>query len=308
MYNINQPHPFSSLKEFYIPAIHHPIMLGKKKMFNLSIPLDGKEVQIKRSTKKIKHTSYAKVVLGAVLRMQKLFKPDKLNLGVIINCKPSIDNLTLEFELVNTNKFLIGSEEYFLSIVAKYSYTNPDKVTYFPILYRQSCTNGAVSILNEQFKEVLSVEKILEVSCEWTRCNFESYKNKVNSYFEQLRRTIDHPEKLREHAERLSESLFNLKKNRKKTENKLMEYDRSIHQKSVSSLYLKYAEEIGNNQFAVLNAITDYASQEPDYELRYQFFISIGKYLSKEMNKVAKLDKEYWSDSLDWQSLNKMIQ
>ena len=82
MYNIKQPSPFSTLKEYYLPAIHHPIMVGKKKMYNLSIPLGGKEIQIKRSSKKIKHASFAKVILGAVLRMQKLFQPDKLNLAI----------------------------------------------------------------------------------------------------------------------------------------------------------------------------------------------------------------------------------
>lgn len=52
MYNINQPKPFATLQEFYMPAIHHPIMVGKKKMYNLSVPLGGQEIQVKRSAKK----------------------------------------------------------------------------------------------------------------------------------------------------------------------------------------------------------------------------------------------------------------
>jgi hypothetical protein len=74
-------------------------------MYNLSIPLEGNEIQVKRSSKKIIHTSYAKVILGAVMRMQKLFQPDKLQLGVLITKRPTQTDLTLEFELVNSNKF-----------------------------------------------------------------------------------------------------------------------------------------------------------------------------------------------------------
>ena len=73
MYSINQPNSFSDLKEFYLPAIHHPILVGKKKMYHLSVPIGGQEILVKKSAKKIKHTSVANVILGAVLRMKKLF-------------------------------------------------------------------------------------------------------------------------------------------------------------------------------------------------------------------------------------------
>lgn len=306
MYNIKQPSPFSSLKEYYLPAIHHPIMVGKKKMYNLSIPLGGKEIQIKRSSKKIKHASFAKVILGAVLRMQKLFQPDKLNLAVIINKRPSEHELTLEFELVNTNKFIIAKEEYFLTIVANYSYAKPDKVTYYPILYRQWCSNGAVSILSEQFKEIIPVEKTLEIGCEWTRCNFESYKNMATSYFENLKRIEDDPERLRMNANRLADSLFNMNRAKRNRKNDSLESNMFRDRRSVSSNLSRNIEQLGSNQYAVFNAITEYASQEEDLELRYQYFLSIGKYLSKEMKKTAKLNKEYWSESLDWEGLNRL--
>jgi hypothetical protein len=306
MYNIKQPSPFSSLKEYYLPAIHHPTLAGKKKMYNLSIPLGGKEIQIKRSSKKIKHASFAKVILGAVLRMQKLFQPDKLNLAVIINKRPSEHDLTLEFELVNTNKFIIANEEYFLTIVANYSYAKPDKVTYYPILYRQWCSNGAVSILSEQFKEIIPVEKTLEIGCEWTRCNFESYKNMATSYFEDLKRMEDDPERLRMNANRLADSLFNLNRAKRNRKNDLLESNMIRDRRSVSSNLSRNIEQLGSNQYAVFNAITEYASQEENLELRYQYFLPIGKYLSKEMKKTAKLNKEYWSDSLDWEGLNRL--
>jgi hypothetical protein len=304
MYNIQQPQTFFTLKEYYLPAIHHPILVGKKKMYSLSVPLGGKEVQIKRSSKKIKHASFAKVILGCVLRMQKLFQPDKLNLAVIINKRPNEHDLTLEFELVNLNKFIIANEEYFLTIVANYSYSKPDKVTYYPILYRQWCINGAVSILSEQFKEVILADKILEIGCEWTRCNFESYKNMATSYFETLRRSEDNTERLRENANRLSETLFNSIRSRSNSKMNLLENDYPRDRRSVNSYFSKNIEILGNNQFAVFNALTEFASQEENLELRYQYFISIGKYLSKEMRKTAKLEKEYWSESVDWDALN----
>jgi hypothetical protein len=73
------------------------------------------------------------------------------------------------------------------------------------------------------------------------------------------------------------------------------------------SSYLGYnIEAIGGNQFAVFNAITEYASQEENLELRYQYFMAIGKYLSKEMKKTTKIEKENWSNSIDWDGVNKI--
>jgi len=307
MYNIKQPSQFSTLRDYFLPAIHHTTLVGKKKMYNLSIPLGGKEIQIKRSSKKIKHASFAKVIQGAVLRMQKLFHPDKLNLSVIINKQPVESDLTLEFELVNTNKFIIANEEYFLTIVANYSYLKPDKVTYYPILYRQWCSNGAVSILNEQFKEIIPVDKILEIGCEWTRCNFETYKNMASSYFEILKKTENSPERLSQNASRLADSLFSINDRKKSKRNELLIYDNPEERININSYLSKNMELLGTNQFAVLNALTEYASQEENLNLRYQYFMSIGKYLSKEMKKSAKINKDYWSESLDWGELNKII-
>ncbi len=307
MYNIKQPAQFSTLRDYFLPAIHHTTLVGKKKMYNLSIPLGGKEIQIKRSSKKIKHASFAKVILGAVLRMQKLFHPDKLNLSVIINKHPVESDLTLEFELVNTNKFIIANEEYFLTIVANYSYLKTDKVTYYPILYRQWCSNGAVSILNEQFKEIIPVDKILEIGCEWTRCNFETYKNMASSYFEILKKTENSPERLSQNASRLADSLFSINDRKKSKRNELLIYDNPEERVNINSYLSKNMELLGTNQFAVLNALTEYASQEENLNLRYQYFMSIGKYLSKEMKKSAIINKDYWSESLDWGELNKII-
>jgi hypothetical protein len=306
MYNINQPKPFATLQEFYMPAIHHPIMVGKKKMYNLSVPLGGQEIQVKRSAKKIKHASFAQVILGAVQRMRKLFESEKLDLAVIINKKPDPNDLTLEFELVNQNKFRIGMDDYFLTIIAQYSYSKSDVVTYYPIIYRQWCSNGAVAILNEQFKEIIPVDKILEIGCEWTKCNFKTYINRVNNYFERLKGNRGDIEMLIFQAERLMRNLLGVKNtNTIVSLNSEDNYPRD--RRSLNSILNRYIEELGNNELAVFNAITEYASQEPNLNLRYQYLMSIGKYLSKEMNKIAKLDRYYWSEKLDWNGLIKLV-
>ena len=308
MYNLSQPGSFSTLKEYYLPAFHQPIKVGKKKMYRLSIPFDGKDIQIKRSTKKIKHASFAKVILGAVLRMKKLFHPDRLNLGTIINIAPSLKDLTIEFELINKNKFIIANEEYLLSIVAKYAYSKSDIVIYYPILYRQICTNGAVAILNEQFKETISVDKILEIGCEWTKCNFESYINLATNYFEWLKRLTDNQDQLGNNADLLAERILGIKrKPRRKSQKINFEISNINNKRDINNYLSKNLSEIGYNQFAVFNTLTEYASNEPSLQLRHQYFMAIGKYLSKEMKNSAKINKELWSDNLTWDDVNKII-
>lgn len=300
--NINQTSPFFDLKEFYIPAIHEPISVGKKQMYNLSIPLLGEAVQVKRSSKKIKHASFANVILGAMMRMQKLFQTEKINPSVLINKRPTQADLTLEFELINNHRFIIADEEYIISIVASYSYSKPDKVTYYPILYRQICSNGLVTILNEQFKEIIPSDKILEAGCEWTRCNFESYKNRVNSYFYDLKRSTDSIEKLNILTNKLWNNIFPQNRLERIKEN--IDYIGSKEKRGISSILSENIEQLGNNQYAVFNAITEYASQEENVTLRRQNFMTIGKYLSREMKKMAKLQKEHWSKSLNWERFN----
>jgi hypothetical protein len=307
MYNINQTSSFSTLQEFYIPAIHHTIVRGKKKMYNLSVPLGGQEIQIKRSSKNIKHASFANLILGAVRRMQRLFQPEKLKLEVIINRKPTPNDLSLEFELVNKNYFTIGKEEYFLSIVAQYSFKKPDTVTYFPILYRKWCSNGAVAVLSEQFKEVIPADRILEIGCEWTRCNFESYLNMANNFFESLRQNTDCDSSLVQNAEKLFQNVLGVKKRKNKRNEILLEYSATEIEFDIKSTLLNYVEQFGPNYLAVWNTMTDFASQEQNPEIRYLYFKSIGKYMLKEMKKVAKTQRDYWATTMNWQGLNDMI-
>lgn len=310
MYNIKQPNSFSDLKEFYLPAIHHPILIGKKKMYHLSVPIGGQEILVKKSAKKIKHTSFANVILGAVLRMKKLFHPERMDLAVIITKKPNPNDLTLEFELVNRREFKIGSEPYFLTIVGSYSYAKPDYVTYYPVLYRQWCSNGAVTLLSEHFKEVISVEKIFEIGSDWTRCNFEDYKNLVNEYFESLRRISSPTNQLKSDVDRLVRSVLETNRTVGNRKDLMDDYQLRAEGRDrvrASDLISRYVEQFGNNQLAVWNALTDYASQEQNLRVRNENLMRVGKYLSKEIKKMLKSRQDALSESMSWNEMNEMI-
>jgi hypothetical protein len=310
MYNIKQPNSFSDLKEFYLPAIHHPILVGKKRMYHLFVPIGGQEILVKKSAKKIKHTSFANVILGAVLRMKKLFHPDKMDLAVIITKRPYPNDLTLEFELVNRNEFKIGTEPYFLTIVASYSYSKPDYVTYYPVLYRQWCSNGAVTVLSEHFKEVISVEKIFEIGSDWTRCNFEDYKNLVNDYFETLRRIEVPQNQLRNDVDRLVRSVLETNRTTLNRNEQFDNYSLRAEGRDrvrASDLISRYVEQFGNNQLAVWNALTDYASQEQNLRVRNENLMRVGKYLSKEIKKMLKSRQDVLSESMSWNEMNGLI-
>ena len=83
--------PFEILKQYFIPAIYHRILEGRKKTFQLSLSFDGVEKIIKKSPKTFIHASFNQVITGAVLRMEKLFAPEELSLEVILFKKPTLN-------------------------------------------------------------------------------------------------------------------------------------------------------------------------------------------------------------------------
>ena len=306
IYNINYANNFNTLKEFYIPAIYHPLLKGRTKYYQLSVPLNGQEIIVKKASKKFKYTSFANVILGSVMRMKKLFAPESLDLGVIVINSPYADDLRLSFELVNKTKFIIAGEDYILSIIAEYSYKKMDTVTYFPVLYRQTCKNGQVAILGDQFKEIISVDKILEIGCEWSRCNFESYINRATTYFQYLKGeslTIADTDKVKFIEKILKISLTN---SIKKNSNSLTENDFFNRDISLWDTININIDRIGNNYFALYNALTEFASNESGWETRNKYFLNIGKYLSNEIKKGVTINKKYWSESLVWQDVVKL--
>ena len=298
---IQDTQPFEVLKPYFIPAIYHRILEGRKKIFQLSISIDGVEKVLKKSTKPFEHASFNKVITGAVKRMEKLFAPDHLNLEVIIYKKPSYHQLDLSFELVNTNLFKIGNEDYFASIMCEYSYSKINTVTYFPIIYRQICSNGMVSVMSKNFTETISTDKIFDIGCEWSKCTFETYQRKLKDYYEiiQFNRFIEDDETFELNAIRKMERVLKISIIPKNTEI-LREFDSSHNAENILS---ENNETYGQNQIAVWNAITDFASRERDVNKRNQMFLNAGKFLSNEVEKTLNKRDQVWSENLVWNEI-----
>lgn len=301
---IQDTQSFEVLKPYFIPAIYHRILEGRKKIYQLSISMDGVEKVIKKSAKPFEHASFNKVITGAVKRMEKLFAPDHLDLEVILYKKPSLHQLELSFELVNKNLFKIGNEDYFASIMCEYSYSKMNVVTYYPIIYRQVCSNGMVSVMSKNFTETISSDKIFDIGCEWSKCTFETYQRKLKDYFEILQYGDD---KLFDETTGSFESKAIRKMERvlkisimPQNIEVLREFDSNHNAESILSDNI---ETLGYNEFAVWNAITDFASRERDVTKRNQMFLNAGKFLSNEVEKTLnKRDKE-WSKNLVWNQI-----
>ena len=272
---IQDTQAFETLKPYFIPAIYHRIIDGKKKVYQLSIVLEGAELIVKKSAKDFVHTAFNKVIMGGVLRMEQLFEPEKIHLDLILHSAPSENDLSIEFELVNRTPFIIAGEDYIASIMVEYSYSKMDVVTYMPIIYRQTCSNGMVSVMTKRFSEKVSADKIFEIGCEWSRCTFEKYR--INA-IKQMERVL----KIRMNEENSN------------SRNIMPDRDRARNQLG------RYIEQLGMNQFAVWNAITDFASQERNLQDRNRLFLNIGKYLSNELEKSLATQNKKWSERITW--------
>jgi hypothetical protein len=301
---IQDTQSFEALKPYFIPAIYHRILEGRKKVYQLSISMDGVEKVIKKSAKTFEHASFNKVITGAVKRMEKLFAPDHLNLEVIIYKKPSYHQLDLSFELVNTNLFKIGNEDYFASIMCEYSYSKMNTVTYYPIIYRQVCSNGMVSVMSKNFTETISTDKIFDIGCEWSKCTFETYQRKLNDYFEILQYGDDGlfdetTGSFESKAIQKMERVLKISIIPKNIE-VLREFDSNHNAESILSDNI---ETLGYNEFAVWNAITDFASRERDVTKRNQMFLNAGKFLSNEVEKTLNKRDQKWAENLVWNEI-----
>ena len=296
---IQDTQAFETLKPYFIPAIYHRIIDGKKKVYQLSIVLEGAELIVKKSAKDFVHTAFNKVIMGGVLRMEQLFEPEKIHLEVILHSTPLENDLSIEFELVNRTPFIIAGEDYIASIMVEYSYSKMDVVTYMPIIYRQTCSNGMVSVMTKRFSEKVSADKIFEIGCEWSRCTFEKYNRKLNDYFTQMRNSDESsnsPEDFRINAIKQMERVLrsSIDEANSNSRNLMPDRDRARNQLG------RYIEELGMNQFAVWNAITDFASQERNLQDRNRLFLNIGKYLSNELEKSLATQNKKWSERITW--------
>jgi hypothetical protein len=309
---LQEAQSFDKIKPLFIPAIYHNILIGRKKMYQLSISIDGIEKIIKKSSKSFEYSSFKNVILGAVKRMERLFSPEHLNLEVIIYEAPNLNKLDLSIEFVNKNKFLIGKEEYFASVMCEYSYSKMNTVLYYPIIYRQVCSNGQVAVMSENFTENISTNKIFEIGCEWSRCNFESFQSKLSDYFDIIQFENDNVITITENFEdsfeakaikkveralkiNINESI----RNEDRSENRFFNENKNILENIISN----NIKNLGQNQFAVWNAITEYASRENDITKRNQMFLNAGKYLAKEMDKTLSKRVISLNENLNWNEL-----
>lgn len=296
---IQDTQAFETLKPYFIPAIYHRIIDGKKKVYQLSIVLEGAELIVKKSAKDFVHTAFNKVIMGGVLRMEQLFEPEKIHLEVILYSTPLENDLSIEFELVNRTPFIIAGEDYIASIMVEYSYSKMDVVTYMPIIYRQTCSNGMVSVMTKRFSEKVSADKIFEIGCEWSRCTFEKYNRKLNDYFTQMRNSDESsnsPEDFRINAIKQMERVLRISIDEANSNSRNLMPDRDRARNQLG----RYIEELGMNQFAVWNAITDFASQERNLQDRNRLFLNIGKYLSNELDKALATQNKKWSERMTW--------
>jgi hypothetical protein len=266
--------------------------------------MDGVEKIIKKSAKPFEHASFNKVITGAVKRMEKLFAPDQLDLEVMLYKKPSLNQLELSFEIVNKNLFKIGNENYFASIMCEYSYSKMNTVTYYPIIYRQVCSNGMVSVMSKNFTETISTDKIFDIGCEWSKCTFEAYQRKLKDYFEILQYGDDQlfDETTGSFESKAIQKMERVLKISIKPKNieVLSEFDSNHNAESILS---ENIETMGYNEFAVWNAITDFASRERDVTKRNQMFLNAGKFLSNEVEKTLNKRDQKWAENLVWNEI-----
>jgi hypothetical protein len=296
---IQDTKPFETLKPYFIPAIYHHIIDGKKKVYQLSIVLDGTELVVKKSAKDFLHTAFNKVIMGGILRMEHLFEPEKIHLEVILHSTPLENDLSIEFELVNRTPFVIAGEDYIASIMVEYSYSKMDVVTYLPIIYRQICKNGMINVMTKRFSEKVSADKIFEIGCEWSRCTFENYKRKLDNYFTQMINSDEsktNTEKFRNDALQQMERVLKMSMGE---ENSEMREVMSNRDRARNSLGMNI-EKLGTNQFAVWNAITEFASEQSNLQDRNRLFMNIGKYLSNELEKSLATQNKKWSERITW--------
>jgi len=295
--------PFRELKPFFLPAFYCTILDGKKKLHQLSIQFQGREIVVKKSSKPFAYAGFNQVISGAVLRMQKLFHPDKLKLEVNNLSMPTFNNLSISFELLNKKIFKIADEEYYASIRVLYSYDDCEKVTYSPIIYRKVCSNGMITVLSSKFKEIISADKIFDIGCEWTRCNFETIQNNFTRYFNELskKKVSNDSKNQMDSISSMLRTFENIRQSRGVSENNdSLKMEVLYEIRNPEDILQNNINTIGNNEFALWNTLTEIASRESNDNARYEMFSELGKHLSEEVDKMLKEETKDRSDNLLW--------
>jgi hypothetical protein len=304
--------PFDALKPHYIPAIYHKLAEGGESIFQLSIPFDGQELVIDRAATPFICAGFNDVIAGAVLRLHKLFHPENLDLKVLLYKTPSLDDLSLVFELYNTKKIKIANEDYTVSVVGAYSYSNKSEVTYYPILYREACSNGMLAVINQSFTETIPADKIFEIGCEWSKCNFEDYQKLLNELFQHLR------EEEWGQSQEENDFIENVKSPDLGSPIDNEMYDEVLEElesvfetsesngNSIREIIDRNLSDIGYNAFAKLNIITDFATSEPDPFKRLEMIKQAGYYVNDLLDRIVRENSTSHKGSIRWSYLEEM--
>jgi hypothetical protein len=320
---------FKTLQPYFIPAIYHKLAVGKNNVYQLSVPFDGEEVIIHSNKENFIHAGFNDVITGAVLRLQEMFKPEELKLKVAVYQEPTLEDLSLTFELYNTISFTIDNEEYNMSIIGSYSYKNKGEVRYHPVIYREVCTNGMIAKISNNLVETIPADRIFDFGCEWSRCSFDAYCERLTSFYEMLKmedlfdpedlNLSEHPiedrnEKVeeifspRETSDHIDSASFNYEPEEEEvysimTELFGEEYDSTDDLRAI----IKHNfDELGTNQYGLLNILTDYISRETDWEVRLDRMRILGDYVESLMDEKFHFYNHKWSKSPSWSQLQKI--
>lgn len=297
---------FQILQPFYMTAIQSKSASTKK--YTLSVDFQGVRIDVMHSKSKIKFAGFSEVIQGAILRFKKLFKYQSLELRVLVHQKPTKDNVGLAVEILSEEKIEIAGELYYVSVMFKYSYDKPGEVTYFPILYREVCSNGMFAKLSSSFKETIPVSEIYDIKCDWSICNFEDYCASYAQVIEDFKTNEFHEEEgFQAEADRLFSTVLDLEVERyarSVTLDLIRENPRDV---DAESIIQENRNTLGSNRFAILNALTDFASRQEDHAIRHDMFIKIGNFVSSDIDKKLKDENKKLTDTMFWDDLLNFI-
>jgi len=211
--------------------------------------------------------------------MERLFTPEHLQLEVILYNTPNLQTQKISFELINKNEFKVGTEAYIVSIMATYDYAKMQIVTYYPIFYRQICSNGMMAVMSSNFTETIAADTIFDIGCEWSRCSFESYQRKLQDYFEILKNQdelslVEDYSKLQQLVIKKIERVLKVNLSNNIKESLFLD---SYDSQNAEQIMTDNLFHLGHNEFALWNIITEYASREKNSEKRNQMFINAGR-------------------------------
>lgn len=142
-----------------------------------------------------------------------------------------------------------------------------------------------LAVISQSFSETIPASKIFEIGCEWSKCNFEDYQTLLNQLFQHLKE-----EEWGQNQEGL-ESVFGTSKS---------------NGDSISEIIDRNLSDIGYNEFAKLNIITDFATSEPDPIKRLEMIKQAGYYVNDLLDKIVRDNTKTQKGAFRWSYLEEM--